>query len=252
VSKVKTNLSARKKPVVYSDFEAAKLEILAATQRGPFYGVLTGSSGTGKTSLLREVAAALDRHRFQVHYLAHSKTSTAGIGRFLAEVLHLSQRRSHTETLRAMAQALRALPFRILLFVDEANLLGAETLQEIRLLAESELDSPPLFTVLFSGLPEFKQKLEAPALFPLRRRISLRLELNGLKKDELLPFLALRIGENQAARLPGEAIAAIFERARGVPALVESLATRCLESVSEQEFISMGKVTEVLESWELS
>ena len=251
MSKVKTNPPANKKTFIYSDFEAARLEILKAVNRGHFYGVLTGSSGTGKTSLLREVAQSADRHRFQVHYLAHSNTSSAGIGRFLAAVLHLNLRRTHTETLRALAQALRAFPFRILLFVDEANLLLEETLQEIRLLAECELEAPLLFSVLFSGLPEFKTKLDSPALFPLRRRISLRLELNGLKKDEVAPFLALRLG-SQAAKLPSEAMAAIFERARGVPALVESLASLCLEHCSEDESLAMDKITEVLESWDLS
>ena len=245
------NTPAKKKPFVYSDFDDAKRRILKTIPAGPFYGLLTGASGTGKTSLLREVAASLDRHRFQVHYLAQSRASSAGLGRFLAETLHLTPRRSHTETLRAMAQALRALPFRILLFVDEAHLLPDEALQEVRLLAESELDSPPLFTVFFSGLPELKGRLEAPALFPLKRRLSLCLSLSGLKKDELEPFLLCRLGEAPSGRLGAEVLAAIFERARGIPALVESFSRRCLEEIPEGEPLGLDAISEALESWDL-
>lgn len=244
--------SAKKRPVVYSDFEEAKARILKAIPQGPFYGLVTGPSGTGKTSLLREVAASCDRHRFQTYYLAHSQASSAGLGRFLADALHLGARRFHTETLRSVGQTLRDLPLRLLLFIDEANLLAEETLQEVRLLAESELDAPPLFTVLLSGLPELKSKLDAPALFPLKRRLALRVELNGLKKDEVAPFLSLRLGESACGRLPEEVLAAIFERARGIPALVESLARLCLEEGSEKEAVSLASVAEVLESWEVA
>jgi general secretion pathway protein A len=247
-----TKIASKKRPAVYSDFEAARDRLTRAIPAGPFYGILVGPSGSGKTSLLREVASTLDRHRFQSHYLAHSGTSTSGLGRFLAEILHITPRRSHTETLHAMSQALRALPFRIILFVDEAHLLGDDALQEVRLLAESELESPPLFTVLLSGAPELKKRLDAPFLFPLKRRITVRLELTGLHQDEVGPFLSFRLGEEAASRFSPEILPVIFERTRGIPALVESLARLCLESVPEKALVTPEAAQEVIESWEVT
>jgi general secretion pathway protein A len=235
-------------PFVYSDFEEAKRELLGAVARGPLYGLLIGLSGTGKTSLLREVARALDRHRFQVHYLAQSKTSSGGVARFLCEALHLTPRRSHVQTLSAMAEYLRTLPFRVLVFVDEAQLLAEDTLQELRLLAESELDSPPLFSVLLSGLPELKRKLDTPSLFPLKRRLSLRLELRGLKAEEVAPFLRERFGK---LRFSPESVSLLFERARGVPALLEDLARFALERHRDQEPLSREQLGEILEEREI-
>jgi general secretion pathway protein A len=242
---------ARRRSFVYSDFEHAKERILKSISAGPFYGLLTGSSGTGKTSLLREIAAVVDRHRCQVHYLAQSQASSVGVGRFLAETLRLSARRTHTQTLRALADTLKAVPFRVLLFIDEAHCLVPDALQEIRLLAESEIDSLPLFSVLFAGLPELKAKLDAPQLFPLKRRLLFRLELNGLKADEVAGFFALRLGD-LAARFPSAAVPQFFERAGGVPALLESLAKACLEASPGTGPIPMDNIQETLESWDLS
>jgi MSHA biogenesis protein MshM len=239
-----------KRGSIYSDFDDARTKLLAAIYRGPFYGLLLGASGTGKSSLLRRVATLADRHHYQIHYLAGSQTSSPALGRYLADVLHLTQRRSHAETLRVLAQTLRESPVRLVLFIDEAHLLPDATLQEARLLAESDLDSPPLFTVVFSGLPELKTKLEVPALFPLKRRLTLRLELTGLKKDEVQPFLVARL--NGAERLSHDAITAIFERARGIPALVENLADQCLRAVPGKEPVSLESIEEVLESWDVT
>jgi len=241
-----------RRPSIYSDFDDAKTSPTAAIHRGPFYGILTGPSGTAKTSLLRRVAGTCDRHQIQVHYLASSQASCPGLVRFLADVLHLTPRRTHPETLRSLCHALRSLPFRLVIFIDEAHLLPVDTIQEARLLAECELDSPPLFSVLFAGLPDLKELLDKPVLFPLKRRISLRLELNGLKKDEVAPFLASRIDESRGGRLSPDVVAAIFERARGIPALVENLAGLCLESVPGRDPINLESVQEVLELWDMT
>lgn len=241
--------TSNKKPSIYSDFEEAKENLMTAIHRGPFYGLLVGASGTGKSSLLRRVAAICDRHRYQVLYLSGSQTSSSGLGRYLVDVLHLARRQSHAETLRALTQMLRESPARLILFMDEAHQLPESTLQEARLLAESDLEATPLFSVVFAGTLDLKTKLDAAALFPLKRRISLRLELTGLKKDEVRPFLLARVDGGE--RLSEDLVTAIFERARGIPALVENLAGLCIHSVPGKDSIALVSVEEVLEAWEI-
>src|SRR5881296_2079662 len=113
-----------------------------------------------------------------------------------------------TSLLREVAASLDRHRFQVH-YLAEAHLLCEDTLQEIRLLSESELDSPPLFGVLFSGLTELKAKLDSQRLFPLKRRLLLRLELNGLKEDEVVPFLESRLGKAEASRLPQEVTSAL-------------------------------------------
>lgn len=239
-----------KRSSIYSDFDAAKEKLLTAIHRGPFYGLLLGESGTGKSALLRRVAAICDRHRYHMLYLSGSQTTRSGLGRYLVDVLHLARRQSHAETLRALTQILRESPARLILLMDEAHQLPDSALQEARLLAESDLEATPLFSVVFAGTIDLKTKLDTAALFPLKRRISLRLELTGLKKDEVQPFLVARLDGPE--RLSADATMAIFERARGIPALVENLADLCLRAAPGKEPVSLESIQEVLESWDVT
>jgi MSHA biogenesis protein MshM len=207
-------------PFVYEDFQQALTALNKALIPGPAYALVLGDSGSGKTTLLRTLAAGVDRRRFHVLYLCHAQPSPCALTRVLAEALHLPLHRSRAETARLLAHTLRGLPTRLLLWIDEAQLVPEDTLHEIRLLAEADLDGPPLFSVLLSALPELKERLLAPQLFPLWRRIQPKLTLTGLRRAELEPFVHHAIGSHTAKRFDSHALDALFEHARGIPALI--------------------------------
>jgi len=229
----------------YKDFQEALRRLETTLTRGPAYALLLGESGTGKTTLLRTLKAGLDRRRFQVLYLCHGRPSPTGLTRVLAEALHLPLHRSRAETSRLLVQTLRDLPTRLLLWIDEAQLIHEDTLHELRLLAEADLDGPPLFSVVLAALPELKDRLLAPQHFPLWRRIVARVALTGLVREEVASFLAHALGKEPAGRFSPEALAAIFEAARGIPAVVQSFAAECLKA-RPQGPITAETVAEIL------
>lgn len=220
-------------PYPYRDFQEALKRLKAAMMQNHGYALLLGESGTGKTTLLRALSAALDRPRFQVLYLSHVQASPKGLARVLATALHLPLWRTGVETSQALVQTLRDAHTRLVFFIDEAQLMGDDALQELRLLAEADLGGTPLFSVVFSAMPDFRERLGATKLFALWRRISPRLTLTGLVRDEVVPFLAHVLGKDAATRFSAEAIGTIFEQARGLPAQVHSFATQALRSHSQ-------------------
>jgi type II secretory pathway predicted ATPase ExeA len=214
-------------PFPYADYAGAKRVLAEALGDGAFYGALLGASGMGKSSLLREVTDSLDRHRHQPIYLSSSRASITNVVRFLAQALRVPPRRSNLETIREISSALKTQPARPLICVDEADRLAAETLQEFRVIAECELQVEPLFGVLLSGLPSLTELLDAPVAFPLKRRITVRVTLNGLRRDELVPFLEHRFG-HEARRVPTNALDELFERAQAAPALLDRVVRAAL------------------------
>ena len=217
-------------PFMYEDFQQALDTLSEALTKGPAYALLLGDSGSGKTTLLRRLAAGLDRRRFHVLYLCHGQPSPSGLARVLAEALHLPLRRTRAETSRLLVQTLRNLPTRLLFFIDEAQLIRDDTLHEIRLLAEADLEGPPLFSVVLSALPELKDQLLAPQLFPLWRRIQPKLTITGLRRGEVEAFLDHSLGAQTAKRFEPNALDIIFEQGRGTPALLVAFAEGCLKT----------------------
>ena len=207
-------------PFPYADYVQAHDEFQAALDAGPFYGVLTGASGMGKSSLLHRLSSGVDAHRFHAVYLSSSRANVTNLVRFLACSLRITPCRSHLETVQAFASALRSQPAHLVVQVDEADRVDPDALQELRVLAECDASGKQLFSVILSGLPEVLSLLDSPALFPLKRRLSVRLQLCGLRRDELEPFLVHRLGDG-AERVPTAVHDELFERTQGAPGLIE-------------------------------
>lgn len=222
----------RQSPFPYADYIGARDALFAALQGRSFYATLTGASGMGKTSLLRDLSAGLDRYRYLVTYISSSRASLVGVVRFVAQRLHVTPRRSYLETVDVLCEAIAAQTSHLLLWMDEADQVEAATLQEVRMLAESDLGAEQLFSVVLSGLPALGAQLDAPALFPLKRRISLRCSLAGLRRDEIEPFLVHRFGDHDASRVPDAVHNELFERTQATPALIDQVARHALRNAN--------------------
>jgi len=218
---------------LYADYVKAKETLLSALKGPRFYALVCGGSGMGKTSLLRDISVSLDRHRHQVVYISCAQASVVSIVRYLATRLHVTPRRSYLETAQVLAEAIQAQTAHLLLWMDEVDQVEPDLLAQVRMMAESELGCEQLMSIVLSGLPAFGAQLDAPNLFPLKRRIAYRLVLTGLRRDELEPFLQHRFGDTEASRIPPSVHDELFERTQATPALIDTTVRHALGS-SEQ------------------
>ena len=216
-------------PFPYQDYVKARTTLKKALEGPCFYGQITGTSGMGKTELLGDLAGGLDQHRYHLAYIASANVNLISIVRLLANRLRVGARRSYLETVDVIAETIHAQSAHMLLWLDEADQLEVSTLQEIRTLAEHKLAAQQLVTIIFSGLPDLALKLEAPALFPLKRRISHRCSLSGLRREELDPFILHRFGDIDAQRVPPEVRDDLFERTQATPALIDQVLRHALD-----------------------
>jgi type II secretory pathway predicted ATPase ExeA len=207
-------------PFPFSDFVEAKKTLLDALAEREPYMLLTGDSGAGKTSLLREVRRGIDRCRIRLFYFNLARLSPAGLVRVLARNLRMPPLRSQPETVQAIVKILGEEPWHALVVVDEANMVPGETFDELRTMAEVKLGGPTPFSVLLSGRTTLRERLRAPHLFPLWRRILTRVEITGLTREEVRPFAEHAVGVEAAERITDEALAVLFESARGIPGLL--------------------------------
>jgi len=236
-------------PFAFSDFKAARETLLQSVRAGDRYVLLTGESGVGKTTLLRDVRQRLERSEARVVYFNLARLSPAGLVRVLARHLRVPPSRSQPETIQALVKVLHAEPVRTWLWIDEAQLLPDETFSEVRTLVEADLDGEAAVSVLLLGLPDLRDRLLAPRLFPIWRRLEARVEITGLRSDEAASFVRHVTGEAKAARFDETALEILFERSRGLPGLLDVIVRQILRSQPEGT-IDAARVEACLQRWE--
>ncbi len=238
-------------PYPFEDFLRAKQRLQCALfeHHEPF-ALLTGDTGTGKTALLRELRAEIDRTRYRVIYFAQArKLGAVGLVKVIAEGLRVRPGLCHALALERVLRALLDEPRTLLLWLDEAHELPEETLTEARALIESDLEGARPIQVLLVGLPKLRAQLQAqPALW---RRIGVREQITGLRLPELDAFLAHHLDSPQ--RLCEQGLSALFEHAKGVPGLLLPLYRAILEHAgSDPDPIDPIAVEDTLQRWDLA
>ena len=91
----------------------------------------------------------------------------------------------------------------IVLIIDEAQNLGVEQLEQIRLLSNLETEKEKLLQIILIGQPELCEKLELSSLRQLNQRIAVRYHLLPLKRDEIKKYIRhrLKIASSKALKI---------------------------------------------------
>jgi general secretion pathway protein A len=198
--------------------------------------VLIGEAGTGKSTLL-QAALASDRCRHVRSICLNNSALTRGeFIETLARRLGLSDQaaRSKAVLLDELESALRHRQSRgevTALVIDEAQSLGTELLEEIRLLANVETLAGKLLPLVLIGQPELGMRLEARGLRQLKQRVALRCEITPFDLPETARYIATRIrtAGGEAIRLfTREAVMRIHEHSGGIARMINVICDNAL------------------------
>ena len=115
--------------------------------------------------------------------------------------------------------------------IDEAQDLGPQVLEAVRLLSNFETPASKLMHILLAGQPGLSEKLVAPELLQLRQRISSFVQLQPLSESEVAEYIGYRIrraGGRVDEIFSREAQRLIAQASRGIPRNINSLCFSCL------------------------
>ena len=196
-------------------------------------GVVCGEVGAGKTVAARAATAMLDSSRHTIVYLPNPAIGARGI---YTHVRALGATpRFYRATLIPQATDLLAAETAergktVVLICDEAHLLSAEQLEELRMLTNSEMDSRATFACLLLGQPTLRRKLRQGVFAALDQRISLRCTIDGMDRKETGEYIAhhVKLAGRSDTLFSDDAVALIHEASRGLPRQVNNLATQTL------------------------
>lgn len=172
---------------------------------------VSGEVGTGKTMLARVLIGRLPPH-LRAIYLADPLMNRGELLAVLADELGCADNAGDSahRMLRAVQQALVAefsAGRQIVLLIDEAHAMPADTLEQIRLLSNLESERHKLIKIALFGQPELDALLDRPDMRQLKDRITQHFRLDPLAPDDVATYIDFRM------RAAGYRGPAVFERA---------------------------------------
>jgi type II secretory pathway predicted ATPase ExeA len=212
---------------------------LAALRRGlaDDEGLLlvTGAPGMGKTLVGYALIERLPDH-YDSAFLTHSWLAdrTALLQALLYDLgLPYEGAGEQVLRLRLMDSVLEACSAgrRTLLVIDEAQYLGVELLEELRLLGNLEAGTGRAVQVVLLAQPALTALLARPEMAALRQRLAVRVELGPLGVEESFDYLLhhLRLAGGEVEKIFDEAALEVVARAaQGIPRLLNQAAHQAL------------------------
>jgi type II secretory pathway predicted ATPase ExeA len=191
------------------------------------FTVITGEIGCGKTTLLRYLLRNLDHH-IAVGLISNTPRAKADLLQWVLMSLDQPFEDSYPVLFKRLQQFLHdqySRGGRTILVVDEAQNLGAEALEELRMLSNINADKDQYLQIILIGQPQLKDLLRSPELFQFAQRVSSDFHLKPLNPSEVSDYINYRL-KAAGARAPlfsNEACRSIAHASQGIPRTINIL-----------------------------
>ncbi|MGJ8693920.1 MAG: XrtA/PEP-CTERM system-associated ATPase [Thalassotalea sp.] len=228
--------------------------------QGEGFIVITGPIGTGKTTIARNLLNNIADESIVAAQLVTTKLNPHELLELVVSEFNIeTQSTSKADLLQAIEKFLIGLNQqgkRALLIVDEAQNLPAETVEELRMLSNFQLNNKPLIQSFLLGQEELKGIIQAPNMEQFRQRIIASAHLKPLSAEEVKEYIKHRLHQaecNKENLFSDEAFAFIHEKTLGVPRKINIFVDRILlfGFLEELEVIDIDSIKQVAEEMEI-
>lgn len=208
-----------------------RLDYLAKTKG---FGILTGSAGKGKTTALRSWAKNLNPSLYRVVYSSLTTLTVSDFYRSLVTQLGGQPSFRKPDNFRFIQDEISRLALEKrrtpVFIIDEANYINNATLNDLKILFNFEMDSKDRAVVLLAGLPQLNNNLRLGIHEPLRQRIVMNYQLDGISKEEGRSYISEKLKGAGCSRTVFEetAVEAVLNAADGIPRLINRLCNASL------------------------
>ena len=199
------------------------------------FAVLTGDSGTGKTTLLRYLSDTLDPRAYRMLYISDSRLTPVGFYKLLLEQLGMIAKWNRAEAKRQLHDQLTVLHavdgVNTVCVVDEAHLLSFDMLEEIRFLLNVKFDSVSPIALILAGQPElWKERLSLQKCEAIRQRIDIQSTLNHYDRSRTGEYIRHHLSYAGAENdiFTEKAIEKIYGYSKGIPRIIDKVCTNVL------------------------
>ena len=210
------------------------IERLKYAAKRQLFAVMTGDSGTGKTTTLRRFHDELQNSQYQVLYLSDSKMTPVAFYKGILKQLGFEAKHYRSEAKRQLHKEIEIMKgvhgLLPVVIVDEAHLLDREMLEEIRFLLNFKMDSQSPMALILSGQTELWEKLKLQFFAAIRQRIDVQCGVGHMDRHQTAEYIKVHLeyAGCQKDIFSDAAIDDIFQFSSGISRLINKACTSSL------------------------
>lgn len=229
----------------------ALAHLLYGVNGGGGFVLLSGEIGAGKTTVCRCFLEQIPK-RTNVAYILNPKLTVIELLQSVCEEYNIPARRldegdgggsggsavlipatvkDYLDPLNEFLLRTHAIGQNNVLVIDEAQMLSADVLEQLRLLTNLETSERKLLQIILIGQPELRDLIARPELEQLAQRVIARYHLGALTEAETRRYVRHRLavaGLKTAMPFDPKAMQRVYQLSRGVPRRINLLCDRAL------------------------
>ena len=197
------------------------------------FTVITGDIGSGKTTLIRQLLRKLEDD-VTVVVVSNTRDDSKELIKWI--LLAFDQPFSDGSYV-ALYQQYRdflldhyAQGRRTVLIIDEAQNLGVETIEELRMLSNINVDKDQILQLILVGQPQLKDLVQRPELKQFAQRVASDFHLQPFTSEEGVRYInhRLYVAGSRVPLFSQQACQLIVEASRGIPRVINILCDTAL------------------------
>lgn len=217
--------------------------------------VVTGEVGTGKTTLIQAILRRIDSD-LRVGLISNARGNRDDLLRWVLNALDVQHAPnadyvSLFQTFQDFVLETYSEGLRVALIIDEAQNLGVETLEELRMLTNINSGKDELLQLILVGQPELREMIARPNLRQFAQRVSATYHLAPLDLKTTKQYITHRLQNvgGTGAEISPSAISLIATQSLGIPRVINKICDLALvyAASAERKGVSLGIIKELID-----
>lgn len=223
--------------------------------QGEGFVLVTGMPGTGKTMLVKSLIKNLNKDKLLIGVMMTSQVGPEDTLRLIAstfgfQYLHNDKANLISSFEKFIIDKARE-GRRLLLVVDEAQNLPKQSLEELRMFTNLDVNGTPVFQVFLVGQPELKRRIYSADMEQLKQRIVSTYHLEPLDVEETRNYILFRLeiaGWKGKPSFQNDVFEQIHKFSAGIPRRINTICDRLLlfGFLEELTFLDSAAVEKVI------